>query len=62
MPPYNWAIVVLLTFLLIALAKSWSTMGASHQPTFMDSCLTISHMCLSFYLVEELVLVFCVPL
>ena len=27
----------------IASAKSWSGRGASHQPAFMDSCLTISH-------------------
>ena len=32
--------------LLIASAKFWSMMGASHQPTFMSGCLTISHMCL----------------
>ena len=25
----------------IASAKSWSARGASHQPAFMDSCLTI---------------------
>ena len=29
-----------------ASAKSWSTRGASHQPAFMSSCLTISHTCL----------------
>ena len=28
-------------------AKSWSVRGASHQPAFMGSCLTISHKCLS---------------
>ena len=28
----------------VALAKSWSVKGASHQPAFMGSCLTISHM------------------
>ena len=28
-------------------------MGVSHQPAFMSSCLTISHMCLPCYLVEE---------
>ena len=33
-------------FLLIALAKSQSVRGASHQPAFMSSCQTISHMCL----------------
>ena len=32
--------------LLIASAKFRSMMGASHQPTFMSGCLTISHMCL----------------
>ena len=31
----------------IVLAKSQSTTGASHQPDFMGSCLTISHMCLA---------------
>ena len=30
----------------IASAKSQSVRGASHQPAFMDSCLTISHTCL----------------
>ena len=33
--------------LLIALANSWRSRGASHQPTFMCSCLTTSHTCLS---------------
>ena len=32
--------------MLIASAKSWVVGGASHQPAFMGSCLTISHMCL----------------
>ena len=32
--------------MLIALAKSQSVRGASHQPAFMSSCLTISHTCL----------------
>ena len=32
--------------MLIASAKSRSVRGASHQPAFMDSCLTTSHMCL----------------
>ena len=32
--------------LLIASAKSRSLRGASHQPAFMSSCLTISHTCL----------------
>ena len=36
--------------------------GASHQPIFIGSCLTISHMCLSFLPIEELVLVFYDPL
>ena len=31
---------------LIASAKSRSVRGASHQPAFMSSCLTISHTCL----------------
>ena len=30
----------------IALAKSRSARGASHQPAFMGNCLTISHTCL----------------
>ena len=33
--------------MLIASAKSQSTRGASHQPAFMSSHLTISHSCLS---------------
>ena len=33
--------------LLIASSKSRSARGASHQPAFMSSCLTISHTCLS---------------
>ena len=28
-----------------ALAKSWSGRGISHQPVFMDNCLTIGPMC-----------------
>ena len=31
--------------MLIASAKSWSARRSSHQPAFMDSCLTISHAC-----------------
>ena len=31
--------------MLIASAKSRSVRGASHQPAFMGSCPTISHMC-----------------
>ena len=34
------------SMLYIALATSRSTRGASHQPAFMDSCLTINPMCL----------------
>ena len=33
---------------VIAFAKSRSIRGASHQPVFMGSCLTISHTCLLF--------------
>ena len=33
----------MVNFMLIALAKSKNTRGASHQPAFMRSCLTISH-------------------
>ena len=33
---------------LIASAKSWSAREAFHQPDFMDGCMTISHICLSF--------------
>ena len=32
---------------MIASAKSRSARGASHQPVFMNSCLTTSHTCLS---------------
>ena len=32
--------------MLIASANSRSARGASHQLSFMDSCLTISHTCL----------------
>ena len=32
--------------LYILSAKSQSARGASHQPVFMGSCMTISHMCL----------------
>ena len=31
----------------IVLAKSHNASGASHQPAFIGSCLTISHACLS---------------
>ena len=31
--------------MLIALANSRSMRGASHHPTYMTSCLTISHKC-----------------
>ena len=34
--------------MLIASAKSQSARGASQQPVFMSSCLTISHTCLPF--------------
>ena len=45
-----FAIYIFLSFkqpkiVRIALAKSWSVRGASHQPVFMGSCLTIGHMC-----------------
>ena len=40
----EWATII--NFMLIALAKSRSTTGASHQPGFMIGCLTISHTCL----------------
>ena len=46
----------------IASAKSRSMRGASQQPDFIGSCLTISHMCLPVYLVVDgLVLVFYGP-
>ena len=32
--------------MLFALPKSWKVRGASHQPVFMISCLTINHTCL----------------
>ena len=31
---------------IIASTKSWNVRGASHQPAFMTSCLTVSHTCL----------------
>ena len=34
--------------MLIASVKSWSARGASHQPAFMSTCLTISHTCLLY--------------
>ena len=37
----------------IASAKPRSVRGASHQPAFMGSCLTISHTCLPCCLVDE---------
>ena len=36
--------MLLFKFVEIALAKPQSARGASHQPAFMGSCLTISHM------------------
>ena len=39
-----------LNVVLIASAKSRSARGASHQPVFMGSSLTISHTCLPFLL------------
>ena len=35
----------MINVMLIASAKLWSARGASHQPTFMSNCLTISHTC-----------------
>ena len=40
-------IIITTIIMLIASAKSWSMRGASHQPAFMSSHLTISH---TFYL------------
>ena len=37
--------------MLIASAKSWITRGASHQPVFMGSCLTISPFVLCPYMI-----------
>ena len=34
----------MVNFMWIALAKSQSMRGTSHQPFFMGSCLTIGHM------------------
>ena len=53
--------------MLIALAKSQSANGASHQPAVMISCRTSNHVCLPclpmmVYLVEGLVIVFLVLL
>ena len=39
--------------MLIVSAKFQSARGASHQPAFMSSYLTISHMCLLCYLVQK---------
>ena len=62
-PPYSILFFQTLNLvILIALAKSRSMRGASHQPVLMVSCLTISHVCLSVYLVEGLVIVFLVLL
>ena len=36
----------ILAYMQIALAKSRSTMRASHHPAFMGNCLTINHTCL----------------
>ena len=47
-------------FQLIALDKSGSIRGASHQPAFMRSCLLVTRVC-PVYLVNELVLVFYPP-
>ena len=43
-----------------ASAKFRIERGASHQPTFMDSCLLVARVW-PVYLVDELVLVFCTP-
>ena len=42
----NASFVFLVLFRRIVLARSWSVRGASHQPAFMDSCLTNNHTCL----------------
>ena len=36
-------ILIYLSVVLIASAKSWSMRGASQQPAFRSGCLTISH-------------------
>ena len=47
---------VFLIIMLIALAKSWSVSGASHQPAFMSSCLTVRHTCLPCLPSEKMLL------
>ena len=42
----NILIISIFFFMLIASTKCRSVRGASHQPAFMSSCLTISHACL----------------
>ena len=50
-------------FVCIASAKSWSAMRGSHQPAFMESPLTIIHMCLPCLPSRwELILICSVPL
>ena len=48
----------MVNILQIALAKYQSSRRAFHQPAFLSSCLTISHICMPCLLVDELVLVF----
>ena len=40
---YEFLILLISIFMLIALAKSRSARGASYQSAFMSSCLTIGH-------------------
>ena len=46
----------MINVMLIALAKSRSVRGASHQAAFMSGCLTISHICLLCLLSERMLL------
>ena len=47
---------VVFGIIYISSAKSRSARGASHQPAFMDSCLTISHARLARLSSDQLVL------
>ena len=49
--------MLLVALLLIVLAKSQSTKGASLQPSFMGTWLLVTRVC-PVYLVDKLVLVF----
>ena len=64
--PHGWGqdgLPPMANIMQIASAKSRNMGGASHQPGFIGSCLTIRHMCLPCLpVVDRLVLVFYGPL